>query len=242
MSNVLRRIDLTTTTMEVKEMKDMAVNGSPRKTWNTATLLDKALEGATSEGAETEIIHLYNLNFKGCTSCFACKLKGGKSYGNCAYEDELTLVLKSVREADALILGSPVYLGTVTGEMKSFLERLIYPYLVYDVEHSSLFPKKIQVGFIYTMGANETRMREMGIDQHIRLNEMFLGRIFGAAESMVVTDTCQFEDYSKYVNSFNVEEKVRRCKKVFPLDCEKSYKMGVRLAKNTGERKQKETH
>ena len=44
-------------------MKVIAINGSPRKKWNTATVLEKALEGAASEGAETEIIHLYDLNF-----------------------------------------------------------------------------------------------------------------------------------------------------------------------------------
>ncbi|MGA3112313.1 MAG: flavodoxin family protein [Candidatus Bathyarchaeia archaeon] len=216
-------------------MKVLAINGSPRKTWNTATMLNNALEGAASAGAETEIIHLYDLNFKGCTSCFACKLKGGKNYGNCAYQDELTSVLKNVREVDALILGSPIYMGTVTGEMKKFLERLIFPYLVYDANRSSLFPKKIPVGFIYTMGADENRMKEMGIDRHIRLNEMILGRIFGASESIVVTDTYQFEDYSIYVSSFNVEEKARRRREVFPLDCEKSYRMGVRFAKKAGE-------
>lgn len=218
-------------------MKVLAINGSPRKTWNTATLLNKALEGAISAGTETEIIHLYNLNFKGCTSCFACKLKGGKNYGRCSYQDELTPVLKSVPKVDALILGSPIYFGTVTGEMKSFLERLIYPYLVYDADRSSLFPKKIQVGFIYTMGADENRMKVMGIDQHIHLNDMILGRIFGESESIVVTDTYQFEDYSKYVSSFNVEEKSRRYREVFPLDCEKSYEMGVRFAKKAAEQK-----
>ena len=60
-------------------MKILAVNGSPRKNWNTATLLGKALEGATSQGAETEFDHLYDLNFKGCQSCFSCKTMGGKS-------------------------------------------------------------------------------------------------------------------------------------------------------------------
>lgn len=56
-------------------MKVIAINGSPRK--NTATLLAKALEGASSCGAETELIHLYDHNYKGCVSCFACKLKDG---------------------------------------------------------------------------------------------------------------------------------------------------------------------
>ena len=49
----------------------LAINGSPRKNWNTATLLNKALEGAAAQGVQTELIHLYDLNFKGCISCFA---------------------------------------------------------------------------------------------------------------------------------------------------------------------------
>ena len=64
-------------------MNIMAFNGSPRKDWNTANLLNKALEGAASKGATTELIHLYDLNYKGCISCFACKTKNGKSYGRC---------------------------------------------------------------------------------------------------------------------------------------------------------------
>lgn len=50
-------------------MKLLALNGSPRKTWNTAALLNRALEGAASQGAETELIHLYDLSYKGCVSC-----------------------------------------------------------------------------------------------------------------------------------------------------------------------------
>ena len=56
-------------------MKAIGVNGSPRKKWNTATLLEKALEGAKSQGAKTELFHLYDLNYKGCISCFACKTR-----------------------------------------------------------------------------------------------------------------------------------------------------------------------
>jgi len=212
-------------------MKVLAINGSPRKTWNTATLLNKALEGAASVGAETEIIHLYDLNYKGCTSCFACRLKGGESYGNCGYKDELTPVLKNIREVDALILGSPIYFGTVTGEMKSFIDRLLFPYQVFDANMNSLFPKKIPVGFIYTMGAHEARMKGTVIDQHIQMNEFVLRSIFGASESIVVTETRQFDDDSKYASSFKVEGKERSRMETRALDCEKSYKMGVKLAK-----------
>jgi hypothetical protein len=52
-------------------MNVIALNGSPRKNWNTATLLKKVLEGAVAAGAETDLLHLYDLDFKGCTSCFA---------------------------------------------------------------------------------------------------------------------------------------------------------------------------
>lgn len=212
-------------------MKVLAINGSPRKQWNTATLLNKALEGACSKGAETELINLYDLKFVGCTSCFACKLKNGESYGNCAFKDDITPILESIEDVDALILGSPIYLGTVTGVIRSFLERLIFPYLVYDTERTSLYPKKLPVGFIYTMGANENFIKALSIDKHVELNEMILGRIFGSSESLLVTDTYQFDDYSKYVNSFDVEEKAKRRREVFPIDCEKAYEMGVRFTK-----------
>lgn len=96
--------------------KIIAINGSPRKNGNTAILLNKALEGAAEQGAETELINLYDLSYKGCISCFACKRKGGKSYGKCIFADELLLVLKKIEQADALILCSPIYFGTVTGE------------------------------------------------------------------------------------------------------------------------------
>lgn len=66
--------------------------------------------------------HLYDLDYKGCTSCFSCKLKDGKSYGKCAMLVDLTSVLERISGADAFILGSPVYIGTSTGEMRSFLE------------------------------------------------------------------------------------------------------------------------
>jgi len=210
----------------------IAINGSPRKTWNTATLLEHALQGAASEGEETELIHLYELDFKGCTSCFACKLTGGKSYGRCAEQDDLTPVLEIVEDADALILGSPIYLGTATGEMRSFLERLVFPYLVYDPGRSSLFPGKIPTGFIYTTGADEGRVKEMGYEMQFRLTGMLLERTFGSSESLLVTDTLQFDDYSKYVSSaFDPEAKARRHREVFPEDCKKAFLLGKRLGK-----------
>jgi len=79
-------------------MKVLAFNGSPRKEWNTGTLLKKAFEGAVSQSAKIELIHLYDLDYKGCISCFACKEKGGKSYGRCVVKDDLKQYLKRSRQ------------------------------------------------------------------------------------------------------------------------------------------------
>ena len=213
-------------------MKVLAFNGSPRKKWNTATLLEKALEGAASQGAETELIHLYDLKYKGCISCFACKTKGGKSYGRCAVKDDLTPIFKKIEAADAIFLGSPIYYGTVSGEMKSFMERLLFPYMTYSDPPQLLFPKKINTGFIYTMNVTEEQMKKFGFAQHIRLNEIILKMIFGASESLFSCDTYQFEDYSKVVaDRFDVDKKAQRRKEVFPKDCEKAFEMGARFAK-----------
>lgn len=213
-------------------MKVIAFNGSPRKKWNTATLLEKALEGASSQGAKTKLTHLYDLNYKGCISCFSCKMKNGKSYGRCAVKDGLTPVFEEVLDAGALIFGSPVYLGTATGQMRSFMERLVFPFLPYTDPPGTIFPNKIKTGFIYTLGATEEMSKERGYDQYISLNEMILERIFGSSGSLCSYDTYQFEDYAKvYAPRFDPEKKAQRRKEVFPQDLAKAFEMGVHLTK-----------
>jgi multimeric flavodoxin WrbA len=212
-------------------MHVIAINGSPRKNWNTATLLNKALEGASSQGATTELIHLYGLNFKGCVSCFACKLIGGESYGKCGYKDELTPVLEKIENADALILGSPIYFGEVTGEMRSLLERLFFQYLVYDKNYSSLNKKKKPTGMIYTGNVPESMMKEVGYDRLLSRYKDLFERFMGPTELLFVNDTYQFSDYSKYVSTaFDQAAKAKRRQEVFPKDCQKAFEMGVRFA------------
>lgn len=211
-------------------MKIIAINGSPRKKQNTATLINMALEGAASNGAETELVHLYDYNYKGCESCFACKLIDGMSYGQCGINDEISPILRRIKDTDAIIMGSPFYLGSITGEMRSFMERLIFPYLVYDESYSSLFPKKISIGLIYTFGANEMALAQTKWIEQIRYNEFLVNRIFGNSESLLVTDTFQFDDYSNYVaTAFNASEKAKRKREVFPEDCKKAFELGKRL-------------
>ena len=212
-------------------MKVLGFNGSPRKQGNTAVLLNNALEGAASQGAETKLIHLYELDFKGCLSCFACKKIGGKSYGKCAVADDLLPIFKKVEEVDAIILGSPIYFGSVSGELRSFIERLLFPYLAYTKPPQSLFPKKINIGFIYTMNIPEEKAIEMGYEQKISQHEMAFKMLLGNnIESLYSFDTYQFYDYTKVVSGlFDPEQKAKRREEVFPNDCKKAFELGVRL-------------
>ena len=76
-------------------------------------------------------------------------------------QDGLTPVLEEIPDVDALILGSPIYFGTVTGMMRCFMERLLFPYLAYTSPPSSLFKEKIRTAFIYTMNVSEQLMKDV---------------------------------------------------------------------------------
>jgi multimeric flavodoxin WrbA len=212
-------------------MNVIGINGSPRKKWNTATLVAKALEGAAAQGAATELVHLYDLDFKGCVSCFACKTRGGKSYGTCVLRDDLAPVLEKIASADALVIGSPIYFGAVTGETRSFLERLLFPYLTYTVPYGTLFPRKIRTGFIYTMNVTEEVSTNFGYEQLFSTNERYAQLLLGPAETLCAFDTCQVDDYSKVViESFDPIHKARRRTEALPLECERAFELGRRLA------------
>jgi len=213
------------------DMKYLAFNGSPRKGWNTETVLKYSMKGAASQGFSTELIHLYDYDYKGCRSCFACKLKDGKSYGRCAIKDDLTAIHNKIETADAIVIGSPIYFGDVTGTVRAFMERLLFPYLVYDNMYSTLFPKKLPVGLIYTMNVTQEKLKAVGYKPHLTRMEQLFERILGPSKSLYVTDTYQFTSYSNYVvTSFNEKEKAKRKKEEFPKDCQKAFDLGVSLA------------
>ncbi|MBD7912293.1 flavodoxin family protein [Clostridium cibarium] len=217
-------------------MKVYAINGSPRKNKNTATLLKKALDGVKQsvkdEEIETEIINLYDLKYTGCKSCFACKRIGGSSYGKCAIKDDINEVLERLSLSDGLIFGSPVYFGNISGQLRSFLERLLFPYIVYDNNYSSIAPKRMKTAFIYTMNVKEEVMKESGYLSTFNNMEFYLEKLFTKPVVMYSNDTYQFDDYSKYkVECFSEEEKAKTRQNQFPLDCQKAFELGKNLIK-----------
>ena len=101
-------------------MKVIGFSGSPRKDGNTDRLVRQVLEGAAAAGAATAFFRVADLDIKGCTACYACR-----PTGVCALKDGMTPLLAEVFAADAVVLGSPVYMGQMTGQLKVFVDRLM---------------------------------------------------------------------------------------------------------------------
>ena len=208
-------------------MKVIAINGSPRKNWNTARLLNAALEGAQAKGAETKIYNLYELNYKGCQSCFACKRIGSPFYGKCIMRDDLTDVLNEIYEADGLIMGSPIYFGSSSGEFRSFIERFLFPIMAYDTEKTSLLGRKIVPALIYTMGVKD---ESIYLTERMITKQMLTQILLSEPEILSHTDAYQFDDYSKYhCPRFNVEEKKLHYQN-FDQELAKAKKLGQGVA------------
>ena len=216
-------------------MKAIGINGSPRKGWNTETLVKRALEGAASVGAETELIQLYAEPIKGCLECFACKRKGNKTGGLCAIRDNLRPLLEKVLAADVVIIGSPNYFGYPSGMVRSFLERFLYPLTSYQKGDNGDRPRVlgnriIPAGMIFTMNANDYFYGAMNYESTLGSTTHTLNYLLGYAEQYNSLNTLQFKDYSSMeADMFDADEKLRQHETQFPIDEQKCFEMGVRL-------------
>lgn len=130
---------------------------------NTALMLRRFEEGAKSVGDDVvvKIVRLYDLDFKGCMSCMACKLKG-KASNVCRFKDALTPILEEIAQADGFVLGLPIYFGEVTALMRAFLERLAFPWLSYN-DYSLSAAKRMPVVLIETLNGTPERNNSNGL-------------------------------------------------------------------------------
>ena len=213
-------------------MKVIAINGSPRKGWNTHLLVQEAAKGAASAGAETEIVHLYDLTFRGCISCFECKRKGGPSLGRCAVKDDLRPVLDKIHACDGLIIGSPIYIHEITAATRAFIERLTFQYITYKSDNSSFFKRRVNMALIFTMNIPDPGLEAVGYPAKFKTYEALFTRLIGPAQSLICTATWQTTDYSKYeMSKCDVQERKNRREQIFPLDLKKAFEMGKALVK-----------
>ncbi len=212
-------------------MKALFINGSPRKNKNTALLLEQAIEGARQAGAQVEMVNLYDrsLNYKGCMSCFACKVKGGRK-GVCSFKDDLLPILQRAVQADVLVCGSPVYCSYPSANLRAFMERLIFPAVNYNDYSHPVVNKVIHSATIYTMNCpNEQVYKQIGYDVLLEQSARQLG-VFGPTQILLSMDTYQFNDYSRYdADRFDAEAKRLHHDIQFPKDLEAARALGRSL-------------
>jgi multimeric flavodoxin WrbA len=99
-------------------MKVLALNGSPRKTGNTETLLRAVLKGAEAAGGEIEVVRLYDLRIQPCIGCGGCD-----KTGECVLEDDMQDLYPKILAAQRVILASPIYFYGITAQAKAFVDR-----------------------------------------------------------------------------------------------------------------------
>lgn len=207
--------------------KIIIIDGGPRNNMNTAKLLQKFAEGAKSVGSDMEVktIRLYDLDYKGCMSCMACKLKG-KASNICRFKDALTPVLEDIAHADGLVLGSPIYFGEVTGQMRAFLERLSFPWLSYN-DYSLTAPKCMPVVLIETMNGTPDRNNSNGFGSM----EYCIKSALGEPQRIVGYNTCQVAKYDRYeLGGFSEEAKHAWRDAHWEEDLQKAYEAGKKMA------------
>ena len=121
-------------------MQVLGISGSPRSGGNTDILVNKALEAANAKGAEIEFVGLAGKEIKGCIACPDC----GKQ-GRCVIDDDIQIIYPKMVEADAIILGTPIYFGQMTSQTKTLMDRTYFL-------HKSGAKLKGKVGGVITVG------------------------------------------------------------------------------------------
>lgn len=106
-------------------MKVVAFNGSPKVNGNTAQAIDIVAAQLKKEGIEVEVVHVGNKIIRGCLACGQCRVKMDEK---CIIKDDnhVNEWIQKMKEADGIILGSPVHYSAIAGTMKSFLDRAFY--------------------------------------------------------------------------------------------------------------------
>ena len=205
----------------------IVIDGGPRKNFNTASMLQKFAEGASSVSNDIEVksIRLYGLDYKGCMSCMACKIKD-KASNVCKFKDALTPILEDIAKADGLALGSPIYFGQITGQMQAFLERLSFPWLSYN-DYSLTAPKKMPVVLIETMNGQPDQNNSQGYGPM----EYCIANALCQPEHIIAYNTYQVKNYARFeLAGFSETAKQQWRDEHWEQDLQKAYDCGKRMA------------
>jgi multimeric flavodoxin WrbA len=161
--------------------------GSPRRKGNTATLVGEVLRGAQEAGAQVAVYDLNALDIRGCQGCRACKKPGAA----CVQQDDMQALYGAIAGADAVVIGTPVYMAQVTGQTKVFLDRL-YAFLNDDFTHRLGAGKKTIL--VYTQGQPNPGAFQASFD----LNALVLALLgLKVCRTLVATGTRRPDDILK---------------------------------------------
>ena len=205
----------------------MIIDGGPRKNFNTASMLQKFAEGAKYVSSEIEVktVRLYDLDYKGCMSCMACKIKGRAS-NVCKFKDALAPILEEIAQADGLVLGSPIYFGQITGQMQAFLERLSFPWLSYN-DYSMTAPKRMPVVLMETMNGLPDKNNSQGYGPM----EYCITSALGEPEHINAYNTYQVKNYDRFeLAGFSEEAKRQWRDEHWDQDLQNAFDAGKRMA------------
>lgn len=143
-------------------MKIMGFIASPRKEGNTAWIINKILEGAKEQGAETQSWYFSDLDIKPCRGCLACHNGGDRG---CIINDDMQKLYNSLEHADALVLGSPIYMGQMSAQAKIFTDRLfaqIIPRFSPNFKEKNAAKKKLIL--VFTQGNPDSGLFQVYFD------------------------------------------------------------------------------
>ncbi len=130
-------------------MKVLGINGSPRIGGNTDVLLDNALKGAQNKGAWVEKIVLNNLQFSPCQEC-----ENMPDDGFCIIKDDMQTVYRKIEEADAIILASPIFFGSLSAQTKMMIDRFQCIWRAKNMFKKQVFEKRKIGAFISVQGSS----------------------------------------------------------------------------------------
>lgn len=205
-------------------MKLYAINGSPRKQWNDAQLLEKFVEGVHSiePDAQVEVIHVYDYKYTGCRSCFTCKLKNGTPL-QCAIRDDIHELLIKLRNCDGMAIASPIYFCDISAQLRAFLERLMYP---------GPSEKEIPITCFYTMNADEKALERMIRPALDILSMYYLQNFKTKVQEVFAFDTLQRDHNDLYrPGHTDMEAKAIRRETQWPIDTKAAFDAGVDMVK-----------
>lgn len=185
-------------------MKKIVIfNGSPRKQGGVSQILNKIEDGANEAGAQVKIYDLNRLDIKGCQGCMYCKTK---NVPVCCQRDYLQTMYEDIQDADIIVIGSPIYMYHISGQLQVWVNRL-YPLV--DIHHNPLAKGKKLIT-VYSQGSS--------------INDLFKGEMDYFRGIM---DIMGWEEIERIINTNSVS--TTRPSKVSSEILNKAYEVGKSL-------------